>query len=271
MQSRVSFFVLLIFLSLIARAQDPVHPKGAEKIAFGITDAMLADQWIQTIAGIGGSSVETLKEQSLKPYLLPVRKIEIPQAEKSYLLAACLEYYVNLNKNYKINLSPEYILLNLSRQAAALTWEDAFKFLAEEGTINAAVIPYGSTTLTNAVYATPRFRIHNYVHLFRPVTRPGERLFEIRKAILRGHPVLMDMQLDDAFRQAYNVRSWNPEQAPQSVFPLMVVGYDESRQAFEVASPWGSEWGKGGYLWLSYDLVSKQAVNGFVLVPEGNL
>ena len=34
-----------------------------------------------------------------------------------------------------------------------------------------------------------------------------------------------------------------------------MVGYDEDIKAFKIRNSWGTDWGKGGYAWLSYDIV----------------
>lgn len=243
-------------------------PKGNQAAAFGISDAILADQLMLTVRGIGGTTLDNLKEQNLKPYMMPVRKCESSGMERTYLLASCLEYYNNLEKNYKSNLSPEFISLNLAQTRQSLSWEEIFVFLAKEGTINAAIIPYGATYLTSAVHATPHFRIANYLQLFREVTKPSQRVFEARKAIMRGNPVVIEFQADPSFAQALGLRSWLPQGQETQAYTLLAVGYDEAKQAFEVMSAWGSDWGKGGYLWISYDLFGRQATNGFVLIPD---
>ena len=66
-----------------------------------------------TIEGVGGSARELLQQQSVKAYMMPVRKVGARGTELSYMLASCLEYYVNLDKNYKLNLSPDYITLSI--------------------------------------------------------------------------------------------------------------------------------------------------------------
>jgi len=61
--------------------------------------------------------------------------------------------------------------------------------------------------------------------------------------------------------------NWEPPRNGTGVYPLLVVGYDESRNAFEVMSSWGNQWGAGGYVWISYDNFGKYTDNGYVMVP----
>ena len=47
---------------------------------------------------------------------------------------------------------------------------------------------------------------------------------------------------------------------PQGGHVMLMAGYDDTRQAFLVKNSWGTNWGTGGYVWMSYDFVSR----GFV-------
>jgi len=186
----------------------------------------------------------------------------------SYLLASCLEYYVNLKENYKVNLSPDYLSLNLLAQGKKSNFKDAFLQLAETGTVSAAIMPYGSITINTAVYATQKFKINNYLILFRPTTKPKEKIFDIRRALLRGNPVVVEVKADSGLPKAQFMDTYALKNGGTETFPLIVVGFDEERDAFELTSPWGSSWGKGGYLWISYEDLAKQAQAAYVMIPQ---
>ncbi|MCL6528061.1 MAG: C1 family peptidase [Thermaceae bacterium] len=38
---------------------------------------------------------------------------------------------------------------------------------------------------------------------------------------------------------------------------MLMVGYDDSKRAFRVKNSWGTGWAEGGYVWFSYDFVTK--------------
>jgi hypothetical protein len=38
---------------------------------------------------------------------------------------------------------------------------------------------------------------------------------------------------------------------------MLMVGYDDTKKAFRVKNSWGSGWGDNGYVWMSYDFVTK--------------
>jgi hypothetical protein len=39
---------------------------------------------------------------------------------------------------------------------------------------------------------------------------------------------------------------------------MVLVGYDDRRQAFRLLNSWGQKWGDGGYAWISYDTFAKR-------------
>lgn len=241
----------------------------AEQAGLAVADYDLIDRLMLRVPGVAVSASANVREQSVKSYMMPVRRSERTSLMASYMLASCLEYYTNLEKNYKVNLSPDYIALNLRAQGRTLTMTDAFRFLSEDGTVSAAIMPYGASSIPNAVYATPKFRIVHYLHVIRPVTKARQKVFELRKALLRGNPVLVEVEAGPDLPAAEGVGFWRPGRPGNAQsYPLIVVGFDENREAFEVMSAWGSRWGRGGYLWISYDDLSAFAKNGYVLVPQ---
>lgn len=265
-------FLLLSLLCLpllLTSQNEKTTPRSAQKnAAFGVTQAEIIDLLMPTIEGVGGSARELLQQQSVKPYMMPVRKVGNRGTELSYILASCLEYYINLDKNYKMNLSPDYISMNIENNGKRASFEEAFAFLAKQGTVNAAIIPYDAANLSDAVYSAQKFKITNFLHLFLDVTPARQRVYEVRKALMRGNPVLVEVKANEEIKSIVG-KTWEPSGAATETYALLVVGYDEAQQAFEVQSCWGRNWGSNGYIWMSYDNFGKYAQNGYVIVPEG--
>lgn len=248
-----------------------INLRNAQATTFGVQDQRLIDMLMPFVKGVGRAvtSLDNLREQSVKPFMMPVREIEQAGTEMSYTLAACLEFYYNQDNNYKINLSPDFITLNLLGQNRALQFKDAFQFLSQNGTVDSAILPYGSAKLTNAVYNASKFRITNYLHVFTPLTKSLQKVFEIRKALVRGNPVIVEFNADPTLLQANGKDIWTPTGAPSQVFPMAVVSYNEDKKMIELMSPWGSDWGRAGYIWISYDHFGQLAQNGYVVLPVG--
>ena len=270
----ISSFLLLIFNNLYAQPTTVPNPnttpRSTDAASFGVQDQRLIDMMMPFVKGVGrANSLDNLREQSVKPFMMPVREIEQVGTEMSYTLAACLEFYFNQDNNYKINLSPDFITLNLLGQNRALQFKDAFQFLSQNGTVDSAILPYGSQKLTNAVYNASKFRITNYLHVFTPLTKSLQKIFELRKALVRGNPVIVEFNADPSLLQANGKDIWVPTGAPSQVYPMAVVSFNEDKRMIELMSPWGSDWGRAGYIWISYDHFGQLAQNGFVVLPVG--
>ncbi len=88
---------------------------------------------------------------------------------------------------------------------------------------------------------------------------------EIKNHIAAGFPVLFGMIVDRAF---YNHRG----AAPYSHFSgenmgghaMVVVGYDNRQQAFKIMNSWGTEWGDGGFGWITYSAFKQAVREGYV-------
>jgi len=262
--------VLLCGFTSVTFGQNKLQKVKTAPTQFGISDPDKIDQFLAFVPGIGNSR-GMLTTQSVKPYMMPVRRIGERGTLISYALATCLELYVNNDKNYKVNLSPDYIALSLQSLGQKVSLEEAFRFLVEYGTVNAAIVPYDANQISSSVYATPKYTILNYLHLFRPVTTGRQKVYEVRKALTRGNPVLIELQVDATFKDLTDIAVWEPvanvSDSPYR-YPLVVVGFDEDRQAFEVGSAWGSNWANDGYIWVKYSDFEKFALNGYVMVPE---
>jgi C1A family cysteine protease len=262
-----------LLLSSFLFAQPPggnIATRDATQVtAIGVSNTSLFDQLMVTVAGVGSNSRLTQEQQSLKPYLMPVRKMGFRGSDWSYMLASCLEYYVNLSRNFKDNLSPDYISLSLQSQGQRSSLDQGLKFLVQNGTVSAAIVPYDAAQISSTVYATTKYQINNYLHLFQPFASPREKIFELRKALLRGNPVLIEFQASSDFPQLAPTRSWEPDRNDgKSTYTLLVVGFDENLQAFEVMSSWGSTWANNGYLSINYNDLADRATNGYVMIPN---
>ena len=262
----ITFVFLAGILTAHAQVKDPEMELELQGLRIESID--LIDQLMLTVEGVGTSSRALLEQQSIKAQMMPVRKATRPGMEMSYMLASALEFYVNLDKNYKLNLSPDFILLNLGQSGKEMTLEEAFLFLSEQGTISASVLPYDASNITNACYNTPRYRIDKYLWLFREVTVDRQKIYEVRKALTRGNPVLVQLAADDSARSVPFGEELHLSGSGEKLIPFLVVGFQEEEKLFEVMSCWGSSWANSGYAWISYADFGKAARNGFVLVPN---
>ena len=174
---------------------------------------------------------------------------------------------MNLNNNFKDNMSPDYMYLSLANSGQRPTLTDGLGLLMSTGTVSAAIVPYNSPTIPNSVYSVPRFSITNFGYLFRPETRPRNRVFETRKALSRGNPVLVEFVTDATF-PGLKGNTYTTSSPTTEVHYLTVIGYDGENETFELRSSLGRNWADGGYVNISYDDFGRLARTGYVLIPK---
>lgn len=214
-----------------------------------------------------GSSRDQISQQNIKNLLMPPRKQMNAKSSAFYAIASALEFYVNLNSNFKINLSPEFIKFHLPSGKQNLP--DALNFLKEEGTISAALLPYDAQKLTAAMYQAERYKIDSYLQLFKSDFRERHKIFAIKKALLRGNPVIATLSVNQDFAKLnYQNRYWDPHSGQNSnnTKTVLIVGYDEDDEVFEIMNFQGSEWGNRGCVLVDYEDLGNHVREGFVLV-----
>lgn len=263
-----SLFVL--FLASGVRAQPtygvPGQAPKQSTALLGVTDAQTLDQMMFFIPGIG-SSAGDLARQNIKSYMMPIRQAPDLGMEWAYALAGGVEYYLNLNNNFKDNLSPDFIALSLARGGVRPNIEDGLKLLIEQGTVSAAIVPYGSEVIPNAVYSVPKFGIRNFGYLFRPDARPRNKVFEAKKALARGNPVIISLNTAAGFN-GLRTASYNTDAPGAETHYLTVVGFDSTGQYFELRGVNGRDWGEAGYVRIGFDDFGRLAQTGYVLIPK---
>ncbi len=258
--------LICLLFTCFAHSQTTRQIKAAQAQQIGIRDQALVDQFL-FVMPLTGSSRAALERQDLKSYMMPVRRLVSQSSDWCYALASSLEYYVNLNRNFKDNLSPDFIELSLRSKSAAPNLEAGLHFLVNQGTVSAAIVPYGASAIPTAVYATQSFKIANFLQLFPSVANSREKVFEVRKALTRGNPVIVSLDTDAHFPQLEGVFEWKPKGDTNQRRTLIVVGYDTTREAFELQSAFGNNWGLGGYIWVKYEDFGRHAHTAYAMVP----
>jgi hypothetical protein len=160
----------------------------------------------------------------------------------------------------------------LKQSSITDTLVQSLNFAQQKGIVSAAIVPYGATQLNEAINVTQKFKIKSFVQLYRPTTSESQRLYEIRKALTRGNPVLIEMSVTHNFLQlSQNDRLWESklgDTTPAGKITLVIVGFDERKLAFEVMNCAGVGWANRGYIWVKYADLGKLSTDGFVIIPE---
>ncbi len=84
----------------------------------------------------------------------------------------------------------------------------------------------------------------------------GDILFDQTKAfLLNNQPVVIAISIDRQYFGAIDENGdsiYRKFKNPDGAHAMLVVGYDDAKNAFKVVNSWGSEWGNGGFVWIDY-------------------
>lgn len=98
-------------------------------------------------------------------------------------------------------------------------------------------------------------RILEYVSLFQTSDSPDRKIGFIKNAIAQDKPVVIAMRLTATFYDAKGI--WYPGSDPNPYGPhgrhaMVIVGFDDDAQVFEVLNSWGTDWGNSGFINIRY-------------------
>ena len=185
----------------------------------------------------------------------------------SYARTFYAAHYEGRDPRHPANIvSPNYMFLLTSAKACdnGSDWGDVVAIL-KKGALSIADYPYSqscSAPPASMVAKATDFRVLG----FRLLNL--KKVEEIKGQIARGNPVLYSFNATGAFD---NFRGEGTYAQPirnndAGGHAVVLVGYDDVRQAFRVLNSWGHDWGDRGYAWVSYDTIKDQANDGGVLI-----
>ena len=111
---------------------------------------------------------------------------------------------------------------------------------------------YGAMDCNRPPDAAAKARAVNYrIGNFRVVKQ--DRPDDVKGELARGHPVAFGMLINRSFMRLRGDGIYDePPDKPVGGHAMVLIGYDDARQAFRVQNSWGPQWGDRGYGWISY-------------------
>lgn len=160
--------------------------------------------------------------------------------------------------------SPSYVYNQFSRGSCqrGMLIVDALNLLSEQGVPSLERFPYDEDdcilqpTAQDRDYASPN-RIATWFRVNVQDVR------SVKAHIATGSPVIIGMLVDSGFR-SLGEESWSGLSGGESSgHAVVVVGYSDERRAFRILNSWGTDWGDGGFGWLSYDAFINSVREGY--------
>lgn len=155
---------------------------------------------------------------------------------------------------------------------------DALELMAQDGVPLLRDFPYTDKSCSarpgpEHLNLAANYRIGGYKRLFD--RRSNAKHVAVRRALANGNPVVIGMLVSDAFMDSGERYLRGSEdialrdRRELGGHAMAVIGYDDAKfgGAFELINSWGTEWGNGGFVWVSYDDFNAFVMEGFEMIP----
>ncbi|MEB8328309.1 C1 family peptidase [Flavobacteriaceae bacterium KMM 6897] len=247
-------------------------------------------------AGISGSLPQTPvaefpKSVDLTEYLPPVGEQGTQSSCVAWAIAyGAQAYYAKKSKdewiftnqsgqlNYESLFSPSFIYNQINKGVDyGSNYIDALNLLKEQGVCTWSLMPYSETDYTSKPLQSAKqqalhFRIERYFRL-------GEKqdLFsDIKEQLANSHPVIASAisdlnYLELGYYSNPNILyEWRTigRYDPKMGHAILIIGYDDNRQAFKFLNSYGKRWGNDGYGWISYSIFNGVIKQAFTMKPS---
>jgi hypothetical protein len=161
--------------------------------------------------------------------------------------------------------SPSFIYnqINNGRDSGSF-FVDAFNLLHEQGAASWADMPYQENDFTSPPNPPAKARAKRYrIDYYRQINVQDPK--EIKAHLNAGYPVLIGATVDQAFRDMPSGQIWRTTGQPLGAHAMVVIGYDDGKNAFKVMNSWGRQWGDNGFGWIDYALFRRVVNEAYVV------
>ncbi len=94
----------------------------------------------------------------------------------------------------------------------------------------------------------------------------GFSTLEIKKLLLTKTPLIIGVNVDDGFENANKTYIWNKQIGKNlGGHALVIIGYDDAKNAFRIQNSWGNSWADSGYSWLDYNYYDQVVFEAFII------
>lgn len=143
---------------------------------------------------------------------------------------------------------------------------DAFHVLATQGAAPWSAMPYTGEPFAPVTAAAREAAAPYRIDTFRKLDH--RNVAELKAQLVAGFPVVIGARVYQQLEQLAPGAVWSFAAGPSpGNHAMLVVGYDDAKQAFKIINSWGTEWSSNGYGWISYQLFT-QVVNEAYIVAD---
>ena len=219
-----------------------------------IPDEKLPD--LYTIADPNVKTFNWLKNRRMTP----VRHQGLCGSCWAFTSLAVFESSYYIMNNRELDLSEQHLIDcavdRYGRDAGSCNggwYGKVFDYLTGKSATRESAAPYLGRTSTCRSVPRTQFRVVAWGYVKKNAGIPT--VGEMKKALCKYGPIAATVKVTPAF-QAYaggifdeNARVWGPRDINHGI---VIVGWDDDKEAYLIKNSWGAQWGENGYMWIEY-------------------
>lgn len=170
--------------------------------------------------------------------------------------------------------SPSYVYHSIrpcNNCACGSRLDLALNLLRDEGVVPIPYFPYDQNSCKrpypNLASKAGQFTIPDWYRI-----ESINNLTEIKSYLSNHMPIIVSVKTDDAFHRYRDKRDSDTYVWPNSTdygnHAMVIVGYDDNREAFKLLNSWGTYWGSNGYVWIDYRSFRAMSNHGYVVEKD---
>lgn len=163
------------------------------------------------------------------------------------------ENSIALNSN---EMSPSYVYnqIKIGDCDSGSSIQDALELLSDQGIVDLTEMPYDQNQCDIQPNESQKEQAQvNKIESFYYLNE--SLVFDQTKAfLLKNQPVVIAVTLDRSYFGAKDgdIYVYRKFKNPAGGHAMLVVGYDDDKQAFKAVNSWGKDWGNNGFVWIDY-------------------
>jgi hypothetical protein len=166
-----------------------------------------------------------------------------------------------------------YNLIKASDCSGGARMTPAFELLRDKGVCRLSEFnPADCSTLPDSLQllAARANRIKSYQSLFPIDAAADAKIVATIKELSRNRPVVIGMMLTPSFDTIGKGGLWRPKPGEQITggHAMVVVGYDEINNRFELMNSWGTSFGDNGFAYVSFADYAKYCRYAFSMILD---
>jgi hypothetical protein len=187
---------------------------------------------------------------------------------------ALKSYQEKLETNTLLTFSPSFIYNQINNGVdGGSTFIDALNILSEQGVCPYEEMPYNENDYLSKPSDVQKSKARKYkIDFWRQVNVADIK--EVKAQLNAGYPVIIAASVDEGFIKLNSSTTnniWKQQiGANRGGHAMLVVGFDNIKNAFKVINSWGPTWGSNGYGWIDYTYFPKVIKEGFVAKDAKN-